>query len=45
MGIGERAEALAGRTGAEGELYYLFLKNAQSEIARNRGLTRGRRSK
>jgi membrane-bound lytic murein transglycosylase A len=27
MGEGDSAEALAGRTGAEGRLYYLFLKN------------------
>jgi membrane-bound lytic murein transglycosylase A len=26
MGIGQQAEALAGRTGAEGKLYYLFLR-------------------
>ncbi len=26
MGIGGKAEALAGRTGAEGKLYYIFLK-------------------
>ena len=26
MGVGGKAEALAGRTGAEGKLYYLFLK-------------------
>jgi membrane-bound lytic murein transglycosylase A len=27
VGVGDRAEAVAGRVGAEGQLYYLFLKN------------------
>ncbi len=29
MGVGDQAEAIAGRTGAEGKLYYIFVKNFQ----------------
>ncbi len=33
MGIGPGAEAIAGRTGAEGELYYLFVRARSRKIA------------
>lgn len=37
MGVGSEAEALAGRTGAEGQLYYLFVKEgAETSIGRQR---------
>lgn len=36
MGVGADAEASAGRTGSEGHLYYLFLKDGMSQVASGR---------
>lgn len=36
MGIGAQAEAVAGRTGAEGQLYYVFVKSAPTPMVRQR---------
>ncbi|NLG42543.1 MAG: transglycosylase, partial [Phycisphaerae bacterium] len=32
MGIGPQAEATAGRTGAEGALYYIFVKDGSGTL-------------
>lgn len=34
MGVGPRAEAVAGRTGAEGQLYYIFVRDGGPETIR-----------
>jgi membrane-bound lytic murein transglycosylase A len=33
MGVGNDAEAVAGRTGAEGKLYYVFVRKAGEKYA------------